>query len=70
MLTSTVVVENSYTKRLPVRTATAIPKADLLRAMAQLSEIQVSPPITVGSVIVPNIVDTGVDLIASDDLFA
>jgi CxxC motif-containing protein len=68
VLTSTVVVENSYAKRLPVRTASAIPKADLLRAMEQLWEIQVSPPIEIGAVIVSNVAGTGVDVIASDDL--
>jgi CxxC motif-containing protein len=69
VLTSTVVVQNSHAKRLPVRTVSAIPKADLFRAMAKLSEVEVTPPIRVGSVIVPNIVGTGVDVIASDDLF-
>lgn len=69
MLTSTVVVERSAVKRLPVRTREAIPKRKLFMAMDQLSEIRVKPPVKIGEVIIPNLVDTGIDLIASDDLF-
>ncbi len=68
VLTSTVVVANSRTKRLPVRTAEAIPKKDLFRAMEQLSKVRVKPPVRVGEVIISNLLDTGVDLIASDDV--
>lgn len=68
VLTSTVVVANSRTKRLPVRTAEAIPKKDLFRAMDQLSKVKVRPPVRVGEVIISNLLDTGVDLIASDDV--
>ena len=68
MLTSTVVVERSAVKRLPVRTREAIPKKKLFMAMDQLSEIRVKPPIRIGDVIISNLVDTGIDLIASDDL--
>ena len=68
MLTSTVVVELSAVKRLPVRTREAIPKKKLFMAMDQLSEIRVKPPVKIGDVIISNLVDTGIDLIASDDL--
>ena len=68
MLTSTVVVERSTVKRLPVRTREAIPKKKLFMAMNQLSEIRVKPPIRMGDVVISNLLDTGVDVIASDDL--
>jgi CxxC motif-containing protein len=70
VLTSTVVVAHSRTRRLPVRTADAIPKKDLFRAMDQLSKVRVKPPVHVGEVIISNLLDTGVDLIASDDVLA
>jgi len=70
LLTSTVVVENSEVKRLPVRTAEAIPKKDLFRSMDHLAKIKVKPPIMEGDVIISNISDTGVNVIASDDLLA
>ena len=68
MLTSTVVVERSTVKRLPVRTREAIPKKKLFMAMNQLSEIRVKPPVKIGDVIISNLLNTGIDVIASDDL--
>jgi CxxC motif-containing protein len=68
ILTSTVVVEHSAVKRLPVRTREAIPKEKLFMAMNQLSEIRVKPPVKIGDVIISNLLNTGIDVIASDDL--
>lgn len=70
ILTSTVVVENSHAKRLPVRTAESIPKKDMFRAMDQINRTKVSPSIRVGEVIISNLLNTGVDVISSDDLLA
>jgi CxxC motif-containing protein len=68
MLTSTVVVERSEVKRLPVRTRQAIPKKKLFMAMDELSHIWVTPPVKIGDVIISNLLNTGVDVIATDDL--
>jgi CxxC motif-containing protein len=68
VLTSTVVVERSPVKRLPVRTREAIPKKKLFMAMNQLAEIRVKPPLKMGDVIISNLLNTGTDVIACDDL--
>jgi len=68
VLTSTVIVESSMIKRLPVRTREAIPKPKLFMAMKELSEIRIKPPVKIGEVIISNLLNTGVDVIASDDL--
>jgi CxxC motif-containing protein len=68
ILTSTVVVECSTAKRLPVRTREAIPKKKIFAAMNQLSEIRIKPPVKIGDVIIANLLNTGIDVIASDDL--
>ena len=68
ILTSTVVVENSRTKRLPVRTAKAIPKKELFHCLEEMMKVKARPPIEMGQVVIPNILNTGVDVIASDDL--
>ena len=68
ILTSTVVVENSPVKRLPVRTAEAIPKKEMFHVMEQLAHVRVQPPVHVGQVIISDILSTGVDVVASDDL--
>lgn len=68
VLTSTVVVEHSAIKRLPVRTREAIPKKKLFAAMDELSKVRIKPPLKMGEVIISNLLNTGVDVIASDDL--
>ena len=68
VLTSTVVVEHSPIKRLPVRTRQAIPKKKLFAAMNELSKIRIKPPLKMGEVIISNLLNTGVDVIACDDL--
>ena len=68
ILTSTVVVEHSRIKRLPVRTREAIPKKKLFPAMNELAKIRIKPPVKIGETIILNLLNTGVDVIASDDL--
>ena len=70
VLTSTVIVENSRVKRLPVRTAKGIPKKDQLRAMEQLARVKVRSPVRIGEVIIPNLLGTEVDVISCDDLLS
>jgi CxxC motif-containing protein len=67
-LTTTVVTRDSRVKRLPVRTAGPIPKKDLFSAMEVLSTVEVSPPVRASDVVVRDLLRTGVDVIACDDL--
>ena len=69
ILTTTVVIASSSSRRLPVRTANAFPKKDLFRAMVQIARLTVEPPVRIGEVILPDLAGSGVDLIAADDLF-
>jgi CxxC motif-containing protein len=68
ILTTTVVVKNSSSRRLPVRTAKAFPKKDLFKAMGQIAQVSVSPPVRIGEVILSDLAGSGVDLIAADDV--
>lgn len=70
ILTSTVVIENSPRKRLPVRTAEAVPKKRMFAIMDQLARVRIQPPIQVGQVVLADVLNTGVDIVASDDLMS
>jgi CxxC motif-containing protein len=70
ILTTTVLTEGSLRKLLPVRTDRPVPKERLMESMRSLSEIKVKPPIKMGQIIVSNIIGTGVDLVATDELQA
>ena len=68
VLTITVAVSGGDEARLPVRTAEAIPLALHAQAMDLIRGVVVEAPIRMGNVVLPNLLDTGTDLIASMDI--
>lgn len=68
VLTTTVAVSGGDEVLLPVRTAEAIPLELHAQAMALIRGLAVNAPIHMGDVILPNLLDTGTDLIASMDI--
>jgi len=65
ILTSTVKVSNGELKRLPVRTKESIPKDKIFEAMSIINKVTVEAPIKVGDIIIKNILDTNIDVIAT-----
>lgn len=65
VVTSTVKIIGSAYPVLPVKTAKPIPQKKILEIMDILSGIEVTAPIKIGTVIVSNIGNTGVDVIAT-----
>lgn len=68
VLTTTVAVSCGDEALLPVRTAEAIPLELHAQAMDLIRGLVVKAPIRMGDVVLPNLVDTGTDLIASIDI--
>lgn len=69
-LTSTVRVSGGHLPRLPVKTDKEIPKAMLLRAMRLLDPVHLSAPIAAGQVILPDILGTGANVVATRSMAA
>jgi len=69
-LPTTVRIRGAFLKRLPVRTAEAIPKELLLRSMEDIRRIEVRAPISMGDIVMEDIAGTGVALIASRSMSA
>lgn len=67
-LTTTVRIEGALHPLLPVRTDTPIAKGLLFRVMEETRQIQVQAPVTVGDVIIPNVLGSGANLIATRTL--
>jgi len=65
VLTTTIKVNNAHLKRLPVRTKGAIPKPQIFDIMKVINKAEVTAPVTMGQVIIENILETGIDIIAS-----
>lgn len=68
VLTTTVAVSGSDEALLPVRTAEAIPLELHAQAMDLIRGLVVKAPIRMSDVVLPNLLDTGTDLIASMDI--
>ena len=68
VLTTTVKIIGGSLPLLPVRTTRAIPKGYLDKAMVALADVEVKAPVSTGDVIAANLLDTGIDVIASRDM--
>ena len=69
ILTATIRTEKSPRPLLPVRTNRPIPKSKLKEATLALVRVKAKPPVKIGQVILPNLLNSGTDVIATDDLF-
>ena len=68
VLTTTVAVSGGDEALLPVRTAEAIPLALHTQAMDLIRGLVVNAPIRMGDVVLPNLLDTNINLVASMDI--
>lgn len=68
VLTTTVAVSGGDEALLPVRTAEAIPLALHAQAMDLIRSLVVDAPVRMGDVILPNLLDTDINLVASMDI--
>lgn len=68
MVTSTVRVAGRKGEMVSVKTATDIPKDKITACVSVLREIEVIPPIYIGDVILQNVADTGVDIVATKNV--
>ncbi len=65
IITSTVIIEKGIYHRLPVKTDGEIPKKKIFDVMKELNKILVTSPIKIGDIIIENVCDTGINIVAS-----
>jgi len=63
-LTTSVLTRGLEVKMLPVRTSRPIPREKLFEAMAAVKRLVVTSPVKAGSVIAPDFLGLGADLVA------
>lgn len=68
VITSTVCIEGAGIDRLPVKTDRDIPKGDIFAAMRLLDALTVTAPVKVGDIIVPNILGSQANFVATRSL--
>jgi len=65
ILPTTVIINNAFLNRLPVRTSQPVPKPMIFECMKVINSIEVEAPVKIGDVLIENILDTGADIIAT-----
>lgn len=66
-VTSIVTVDGGVRPVVSVKTASDIPKGEIMNCVKAIKESKVTAPITIGQVIVADVCGTGVDVIATDN---
>ena len=67
MITAVIPVAGSETP-LSVKTASPVPKKLIASVMDELARVRVSLPVSIGQVVLPDVLNTGVDIIATRSL--
>jgi CxxC motif-containing protein len=65
MVASTVRIENSLHPLLPVYTSAPFPKPRIPELLKELRKLDVKAPVQMGQILIKNVLDSGVDVIAS-----
>lgn len=69
IVTSSVRVTGGHLPSVSVKTESDIPKDKIFDCMRALKEIEVSAPVAIGEVIVENVAGTGVNVIATKNIY-
>ena len=68
MVTSSVTINSKEQNRLPVKTKEPIPKELIFKVMEEISNVSVNAPIKIGDVIIKNVLECGVDIVATKNI--
>ena len=68
IVTSSVMVEGGNLAAVSVKTKEDIPKEKIFECMKALKGVKVQAPVQIGDVIVTNVADTGVDIVATKNI--
>ena len=65
VITSTVVIESKLVARMPVMTEQEVPKEKMFDIVRALDEVRLVAPVKCRDVVIENVCDTGVNIIAT-----
>jgi len=67
-LTSTVKISSLEETRLPVKSNKPLPKELIFKAMDEINTLIVNAPIEIGDIIIKNVCNSGVDIVATKNI--
>lgn len=65
VVTSTVRINSTIQRRVPVKTVEPIPKEKIFALMTLLQEVSLKVPVQRGDIILNNVLDTGIDVVST-----
>ncbi len=68
MITSTVAIESTELRRLPVMTSAPIPKGKIFDVMAEIDKVRIKAPVRINDVIIKNVLGLDSDIIATRNI--
>ncbi|MGI5988821.1 MAG: DUF1667 domain-containing protein [Lachnospiraceae bacterium] len=68
VVTTTVKVDGGELPVVSVKTEKDIPKGKIFDVMAAVENVRVAAPVAIGDVILPNVADTGVNIVATKNI--
>ena len=68
ILPTTARVKGGVLPLVPVKTDEAMPKELLEEAMEEIAKVELEAPVELGDIVIENILDTGVNIVATRDL--
>jgi CxxC motif-containing protein len=68
MVASTVKVKNGYHPLVPVYTEKPVPKPKIFDVLVELRKVEIEAPVKINDVVIENVLDTGINVIASRDM--
>ena len=67
-LTSTVKVQSTLERRLPVKSSEPLPKEKVFDAVKELDHVLVQVPVHIGDVVVKNVAGTGINIVSTKNI--
>jgi CxxC motif-containing protein len=68
IITSTVRINGGEVSVVPVKTQKPIPKGLTMKCMEEINKVSVSVPVNIGDIVIKNILQTGVDVVATKNI--
>ncbi|HZU87550.1 MAG TPA: DUF1667 domain-containing protein [Anaerolineaceae bacterium] len=68
MVATTVKIRHAAHPLLPVYTSAPFPKGKIMELQAYLRQLEIDTPVKMGAVVVENVLDSGVNILASRDM--
>jgi CxxC motif-containing protein len=68
MICTTVKIKGGIHKVIPVKTDKPIPEKYKLEVVKAVNKIELTSPVTMGDIIIPNLFETGVNIVAERDM--